>query len=125
MNEVKKSKVIAGFGRQTEDGGFFRDKRIYEGDTATTTTTTSSEMPYYSLGLRIRKLTPIECFRLMGVSDEDIAKLHGISDSTKYHLAGDSIVTTCLMAIFGEMLGIDWKEKVRGLTNGWNKGTEE
>lgn len=75
--------------------------------------------------LHIRRLTPTECFRLMGVSDEDIAKLHGISDSTKYHLAGDSIVTTCLMAIFGEMLGIDWKEKVKGLTNGWNKGTEE
>ena len=74
--------------------------------------------------LRIRKLTPVECFRLQGVKDADIAKLEGIADSTKYHLAGDSIITTCLMAIFGEMLKVEWKEKVKDLTDGWNKQTE-
>ena len=62
--------------------------------------------------LRIRKLTPRECFRLMGVKDEDIDKLSNMSDSTLYHLAGDSIVTTVLMAIFGELLEVEWKEKV-------------
>ena len=54
--------------------------------------------------LRIRKLTPRECFRLMGVKDEDYDKLEGISDSVKYHLAGDSIVVDVLMAIFKELL---------------------
>jgi site-specific DNA-cytosine methylase len=63
-------------------------------------------------GLRIRKLTPKECFRLMGMKDEDIEKIMKHQTNAKaYHLAGDSIVTTCLMGIFGEMLGIDWKEK--------------
>lgn len=54
--------------------------------------------------LRIRKLTPRECFRLMGVRDDDIDKLDGISDSCKYHLAGDSIVVNVLMAIFNQLL---------------------
>ena len=43
---------------------------------------------------RIRKLTPKECFRLMGVNDADIDKMQaaGISNSGLYKLAGNSIV---------------------------------
>lgn len=54
---------------------------------------------------RIRKLIPRECFRLMGVKDEDFDKVapHQ-SDSSLYHLAGDSIVTDVLMAIFQQVL---------------------
>lgn len=56
-------------------------------------------------GLRIRKLTPRECFRLMGVRDEDYDKLKGkFSDIALYHMAGDSIVVNVLMAIFSQML---------------------
>lgn len=66
--------------------------------------------------LRIRKLTPTECFRLMGVKDEDSSKVKQ-SDASKYHLAGDSIVTTCLMGLFGELLGIDYKSKIRELAD--------
>ncbi len=55
--------------------------------------------------LRIRKLTPKECFRLMGVKDENFEKCKkNQSDSSLYHLAGDSIVVDVLMAIFKEML---------------------
>ena len=55
--------------------------------------------------LKIRKLTPRECFRLMGVKDEDFDKVcKNQSDSSLYHLAGDSIVVDVLMAIFKEML---------------------
>ena len=55
--------------------------------------------------LRIRKLTPKECFRLMGVKDEDFEKCaKNQSDSSLYHLAGDSIVVNVLMAIFNELL---------------------
>ena len=55
--------------------------------------------------LRIRKLTPRECFRLMGVKDEDFDKVaKNQSDSSLYHLAGDSIVVNVLMAIFKEMM---------------------
>lgn len=55
--------------------------------------------------LRIRKLTPKECFRLMGVKDEDYERCaKNQSDSSLYHLAGDSIVVNVLMAIFKELL---------------------
>ena len=55
--------------------------------------------------LRIRKLTPYECFALMGVKRKDYDKVaKNQSDSSLYHLAGDSIVVNVLMAIFGEMI---------------------
>ncbi len=54
--------------------------------------------------MKIRKLTPKECFRLMGVKDQDFDKLKNYSDATLYHLAGDSIVVNVLMAIFKEVL---------------------
>lgn len=68
-------------------------------------------------GCRIRKLTPRECFRLMGVKKDDYehaAKHQSIS--SQYHLAGDSIGTSCLMAIFGELLQIDYNTKITELT---------
>lgn len=53
----------------------------------------------------IRKYSPKECFRLMGVRDADYERVaKNQSNSSLYHLAGDSIVTNCLMAIFKEML---------------------
>ena len=53
----------------------------------------------------MRPLTPKECFRLMGVKDEDYDKVtKNQSDSSLYHLAGDSIVVNVLMAIFKELL---------------------
>jgi DNA (cytosine-5)-methyltransferase 1 len=55
--------------------------------------------------LRIRKLTPRECYRLMGFSDEAFDKAQANqSNSALYHQAGDSIVVNVLMAIFKEML---------------------
>lgn len=54
---------------------------------------------------RIRKLTCRECGRLMGVKDEDIDKIaKNQSNSSQYHLYGDSIIVNVLMAIFKEML---------------------
>ena len=58
-----------------------------------------------SQNYRIRKLTPKECWRLMGVKDEDYEKVaKNQSNASLYHLAGDSIVVNVLMAIFKEML---------------------
>jgi site-specific DNA-cytosine methylase len=52
---------------------------------------------------RIRKLTPRECWRLMGVKDEQFDKLHDISNSQLYKMAGNSIVVDVLMGIFKNM----------------------
>lgn len=56
--------------------------------------------------LRIRKLTPKECFRLMGFDDKDIDILieNGISNTQLYKMAGNSIVVNVLMAIFNKLL---------------------
>ena len=54
---------------------------------------------------RIRKLTPKECFRLMGVDDKDIDTIQksGISNSAQYKLAGNSIVVNVLFHLFRKM----------------------
>ena len=53
----------------------------------------------------IRYLTPRECFRLMGVSDEDIDKIQnaGISKTQQHKLAGNSIVVDVLVAVFKKL----------------------
>lgn len=53
-------------------------------------------------GYRIRKLTPKECWRLMGFSDEDFEKAANIptSDTQLYKQAGNSIVVNVLEKIF-------------------------
>lgn len=55
---------------------------------------------------RIRRLTPLECMRLMGFGDEDEEAMRaiGMSDAAITHCAGDSIVVDVLMDIFNEMI---------------------
>lgn len=65
----------------------------------------------YSDGIRIRKLTPKECWRLMGVKDEQFGRLHGISKTQLYKMAGNSIVVDVLMAIFKNLLISDKETK--------------
>lgn len=50
----------------------------------------------------IRRLTPKECFRLMGFEDKDfeVCKANGISDTQLYKMAGNSIVVDVLYYIF-------------------------
>lgn len=58
---------------------------------------------------RIRKLTPKECWRLMGFTDEDhdrAAKY--VSASSLYKTAGNSICTCCLIAIFNALFLEDY-----------------
>ena len=68
---------------------------------------TLGELPSELKGkkFRIRKLTPRECFRLMGVDDKDIDKIQaaGISNSSQYKLAGNSIVVDVLYHLFRKM----------------------
>lgn len=47
---------------------------------------------------RVRKLTPNECWKLMGLTEEDYtnAKNIGIADSQLYKQAGNSLVTNCV-----------------------------
>ena len=67
---------------------------------------------------RIRKLTPRECWRLMGFTDEDFKKASEVNSNTQlYKEAGNSIIVPVLMAIFSQL-------NIKGVTP-WNKLTEE
>lgn len=52
--------------------------------------------------ISIRRLTPRECWRLMGWTDEDIDKAFkaDVSETQLYKMAGNSIIVNCLEAIF-------------------------
>ena len=57
--------------------------------------------------LRIRKLTPKECWRLMGFDDEDFYKAESVNSNTQlYKQAGNSIVVNVLEAIFENLKDI-------------------
>ena len=59
-------------------------------------------------GLRIRKLTPKECFRLMGFDDESFHKAEAVNSNTQlYKQAGNSIVVDVLEELFCMMLDED------------------
>lgn len=98
-----------------------RRGRVQAGGTVSPTIM-SSNQELYKLernemeSYRIRRLTPLECWRLMGFSDEDFraAEADEInSDTQLYAQAGNSIVVNVLEAIFGEMLpkGQDMEEE--------------
>ena len=53
--------------------------------------------------VRIRKLTPRECWRLMGFTDEEFNRVHGISNSQLYKQAGNSIVVNVLSALLAQL----------------------
>ena len=73
--------------------------------TSNTITTVQKDNYVVEPTFRIRKLTPRECFRLMGMKDDDIDKIQGagISNSQQYKLAGNSIVINVLEAIFKKL----------------------
>lgn len=61
--------------------------------------------------LKIRRLTPRECWRLMDFSDDDFDKASAVNSNTQlYKQAGNSIVVNVLVAIFGQM--VEGKENV-------------
>lgn len=67
---------------------------------------------------RIRKLTPKECFRLMGVDDKDIDTIQasGLSNSAQYKLAGNSIVVDVLFHLFRKMFVDTEPDVEKGVT---------
>jgi DNA (cytosine-5)-methyltransferase 1 len=98
-------RVLGGIGEKLSNNGtqWYQQDRIYDDNVAISVTIVCN--PYYKSNLRIRKLTPKECFRLMGVKDEDYENIDKHQSVNKlYHLAGDSIVVDVLMAIFKEMI---------------------
>lgn len=64
------------------------------------------QIPMLANNYRIRKLTPLECWRLMDFTDDEFyaAQLSGVSNSQLYKQAGNSICVGVLVGIFRELL---------------------
>ena len=101
-----------------------RRGRVQEGGTISPTFTcncegihrveNSKERDMAEKTFRIRKLTPRECFRLMGVDDKDIDTIQasGISNSQQYKMAGNSIVVDTLYHLMRKLfVETDCEEK--------------
>lgn len=62
---------------------------------------------------RIRKLTPRECGRLMGVSDEDISKMAAVNSNTQFYKQfGNSIVVDVMCEMF-KKLNIEQETEIK------------
>jgi DNA (cytosine-5)-methyltransferase 1 len=79
-----------------------RRGRVKEGVTGTLDT--QCNVGVFS-NFRIRKLTPLECWRLQGFPDEHFhkAKASGVSDSQLYKQAGNSVTVNVIKAIAREL----------------------
>lgn len=90
-------------------GGGDREPKIVEGEMIS-----DNLLDLVQAGLvRIRKLTPRECFRLMGLEDCDIDKIQstGISNSQQYKLAGNSIAIDTLYHLMRKLFVETGNEK--------------
>lgn len=77
-------------------------------------------MHNYTTDYRIRKLTPRECYRLMGFDDTDFDKAEKVCSNTQlYKQAGNSIVVNVLEGILGNLLlkpsRSEWLDELLGV----------
>lgn len=107
LKVMEETKCVGGIGEKKSNGGtqYFQQDRVYNGDIALAM---PSQLPggsyKYLQGFRIRKLTPRECWRLMGYTDDDFDKAAAVNSNTQlYKQAGNAIVKQVLMAIFSQM----------------------
>lgn len=106
--QLKMAEVIGGVGEKKSNGGtqYYQQDRIYQGDIALAHPASIPGGSYrYAVEepqkLRIRKLTPKECYRLMGFSDESFLKAEATCSNTQlYKQAGNSIVVDVLEYLF-------------------------
>lgn len=105
-NFIFKPRVLGGIGEKKSNGGtqWYQQDRIYDNNVGLSLSTTAQ--PYYQdKQLRIRKLMPCECWKLMGFDKSDFDKASKVNSNAQlYKQAGNSIVVNVLMAIFNELL---------------------
>lgn len=106
LTSVQKDKMVLENVCINDRGFSEKQPQISIGTAPTLRTETHGNLPkIVENQYRIRKLTPLECWRLMGFSDEDFRKAEEVNSNTQlYKQAGNSIVKDVLMAIFSQMM---------------------
>lgn len=105
---IPKPELVGGIGEVNFGKQYRQGNRIYSSEKTAMCLlsqpvgNTGGNSYLYNVGYRIRKLTPKECWRLMGFDDEDFQKAQevGTSDTQLYQQAGNSIVVNVLEEIF-------------------------
>lgn len=88
----------------------FRDKKIeWRKQDYSNTITTSLTKDHYIKQKKIRRLTPLECWRLQGFRDDDFFSVKDVSDTQLYKQAGNSITVNVLMELFKKIYANDNK----------------
>lgn len=106
--KILESQIVAMRGRNQDNpsdrtSGIPTEQRLEPNMSGTSNCLTSVQKDNLVLEpkYRIRKLTPRECGRLMGVSDEDISKMAAVNSNTQlYKQFGNSIVVDVMCAMF-------------------------
>ena len=92
-----------------ESGGKqpYKQNRIFHGDGVSPVLDTECGRPNYLVDARIRRLLPIETFRLQGYSDEFFYKCQAVNSDTRlYQQAGNTITVSVIQAIIKNLLHI-------------------
>ncbi|MFR3656755.1 MAG: DNA cytosine methyltransferase [Eisenbergiella sp.] len=111
IRKIEKPVLLGGVGEENEFGTQYRQgNRVYDSNSIAMCLTSQpvgnagGNSYLYNVNYRIRKLTPRECWRLMGFNDSDFEKAQEVNSNTQlYKQAGNSIVKNVLMAIFSQM----------------------
>lgn len=117
---IEETKCVGGLSdKKWSDKQYHQQHRVYKGDVALCLPANLPEGSYkYVDRYRIRKLTPRECWRLMGYTDEDFDKAAAVNSNTQlYKQAGNAIVRAVLMALFLQL-------NIQGIKN-WNDRTDD
>lgn len=92
-----------------ESGGQqpYQQNRVFDAECISPAIDTECGRPNYLVNQRIRRLTPRECYRLMGQPDSNFDKVEKeLSDTQLYRQAGNSIVVQVIKAIQRNLLPI-------------------
>lgn len=101
---VCENKVIGIYDFRSSDKFIGEKNKFKKTDCASTIKTVIHQGVVYN-DLTIRKLTPLECWRLMGFDDQDYIKASSLNSNTQlYKQAGNSIVVNVLYYIFKQLI---------------------
>jgi DNA (cytosine-5)-methyltransferase 1 len=106
-NVIIEPKLVGGIGEKNFGTQFRQGNRVYDADAiamclnASPVGNAGGNSYLYKVDYKIRKLTPLECWRLMGFSDDDFMKAKNVptSNSQLYKQAGNSIVVNVLESL--------------------------
>ncbi|HET8686393.1 MAG TPA: DNA cytosine methyltransferase, partial [Methanosarcina sp.] len=101
----REPKIVAMRGRYDESGKTQQQLQEREDGLTNTITCVQKDNLAVEVDYRIRKLTPLECWRLQDFPDEahEKAKAAGVSDSQRYKQAGNSITVAVMEMIFRQV----------------------